>query len=207
MREASVPAQPPPMVDDSILSRIVANISIPASELGVAPPPSRAPVPEAGTTQTLDEAAQLAERNAAAEEARKQRLADRKAQADAKAAAAKKAADAKAFAEKKAAAAKAAEEKKAERANAARIWVQVAGGANDDDLARAWKDAQRKSTSLAGRKGYSTPLRATNRVVTGPFKTDAEAQAFVNRLGREGVSAFTFTSAAGQKVSPLGGQK
>lgn len=194
------------MVDDSILARIVANISIPASELGVAPPPSHTPV-AAGSSQTLDEAAALAERSAAAEEARKQRAAEKRAAADAKAAAAKKAADAKALADKKAAAAKAAEEKKAARAEPARVWVQVAGGANEGDLEKAWKSAQGKSASLAARKGYSTPLRATNRVVTGPFKTQKEAQDFVNKLRGEGISAFTFTSTAGQKVSRLGAGK
>ena len=58
--------------------------------------------------------------------------------------------------------------------------------------------------AFAGRKGYTTPLRATNRVLTGPFKTDAEARAYVNQLARKGVSAFSFTSDAGQKVSRLG---
>jgi SPOR domain len=60
-----------------------------------------------------------------------------------------------------------------------------------------------KASALSGRQGYSTPLRATNRVVTGPFKTNEEAQAFVNTLGKQGVSAFTFTSMAGQKVTRL----
>ena len=57
--------------------------------------------------------------------------------------------------------------------------------------------------ALAGRQGWTTPLRATNRVLAGPFKTDAEARAFVNQLGKSGVSAFAFTSDAGQKVERL----
>ncbi|WP_298089480.1 SPOR domain-containing protein [uncultured Sphingomonas sp.] len=131
--------------------------------------------------------------------------------AEKKAAAAKAAAEKKAVAEKKAAAEKkalaakeAAEEKKLARANPARIWVQVAGGANANDLPKAWSATKSKAASaFAGKQGYSTPLRATNRVLTGPFKTDAEARAFVNTLSKQGVSAFTFTSDAGQVVTKL----
>ena len=124
------------------------------------------------------------------------RAADRKAVADKKAAA-----------EKKELADKAAAEKKAARGQPARIWVQVAGGANEGDLGKAWKNVQAKTPALKGKSGYATPLRATNRVLTGPFKTDAEARAFVNQLGRQGVSAFSFTSEAGQKVEKLGTEK
>jgi hypothetical protein len=55
----------------------------------------------------------------------------------------------------------------------------------------------------ARRAAYTTPLRATNRVLAGPFKTDAEARKFVNQLAKKGVSAFTFTSNKGQTVSKL----
>ncbi len=264
----------PPRVEseDTILARIVANISIPASELGVAPMPGAAPQP--GSPTTIDEAALAAERNAAAVErrrereataaaesraraaaptktataqtepaaakeraddatpsrsrraiARKEQLAqadadeapatkrrgarasDRKAEADEpkltpKQAAAKAKADAKALADAKAAAA----EKKAARAEPERYWVQVAGGATQGDLAKAWKNVRAKSSLLANRAGYTTPLRATNRVVTGPFKTQDEAQAMVNKLSKDGVSAFTFASEAGQKMTKLGGK-
>ena len=58
-------------------------------------------------------------------------------------------------------------------------------------------------TAFRGRQGYTVPLRTTNRVLTGPFKTDAEARAYVNQLAKSGVSAFTVKSEAGQKVSRL----
>ena len=271
-----------PRVDngDTILARIVANISIPASELGVAPMPGAAPQP--GSTASIDEAALAAERNAAAIERRREREAtaaaesrtraaaptkaalaqndaaagpkdqsdeatppksrrastrkEQLAQADAddapatkrrgartadkkdapdepkltpRQAAAKAKADAKALADAKAAAAEkkaAAAEKKAARAEPERYWVQVAGGATQGDLAKAWKNVRAKSSLLANRAGYTTPLRATNRVVTGPFKTQDEAQAMVNKLSKDGVSAFTFTSEAGQKMTKLGGK-
>lgn len=86
-----------------------------------------------------------------------------------------------------------------------RFWVQVAGGARESDLPKAWAAARaRAPEAFRGRHGFSTPLRATNRVLTGPFKTAAEAQAFVNLLARQGVSGFVFQSVKGQKVDKLG---
>lgn len=268
---------------DDILSRIVAGISIPAAELGVAP--VTAPVQVASGSGSLDAAAARAARNPIVAE-RRERLAStrpatrlpeqgadraaRRVAADAgtdsktdtgragrsqtdigragrrgtratdesraDTASAAKSKDAKssrgkslpgadvdadrdvmgksgrrtaaetrlaASKERAAAKEKDSVEKKAARSEAPRIWVQVAGGANADDLPKAWAAARSKAPALAGRQAYSTPLRATNRVVTGPFKTEAEARAVVNQLSKQGVSAFTFTSTAGQKVTPL----
>ena len=89
----------------------------------------------------------------------------------------------------------------------ARVWVQVAGGANESDLRKAWAALQSKAPDLfRGRQGWSTPLRATNRVLTGPFKSSDEAQDFVNRMAKAGLSGFVFTSAKGQKVDRLSGK-
>lgn len=202
---------------DSVLARIVAGLSIPASELGVVEPARAAPatVPPADTAaRVLAEAKAKEERDAAAERAlaaqavADKRVADRKAAADKKALAAKKLADEKKAADAKAAAEErkaAAEEKRLARANPARIWVQVAGGANENDLAKAYSAVKAKAPAVFGsRSAWTTPLRATNRVLVGPFKTDAEARSFVNQLKKEGVSTFTFTSDAGQVVSRLG---
>jgi tetratricopeptide (TPR) repeat protein len=85
-----------------------------------------------------------------------------------------------------------------------RIWVQVAGGANEDMLPGAWRQLVKKApAAFRGRTAWSTPLRATNRLLAGPFKTAAEAQTFVNQLKKEGMSAFVFTSEAGQKITKL----
>ncbi|MEG3093428.1 SPOR domain-containing protein [Sphingomonas sp. PB1R3] len=209
--------------EDSILARIVANLSIPASELGVEGPDRPALVAAAtpiasGPQRVLAEARAKTDRDrearekaaetvepAAPREPKAPTAAERKAAA-AKLAAEKKAAAAKkAEAEKKALAAKeAAEEKKLARANPARIWVQVAGGANEDDLPKAWNAAKSKAPEMfAAHKGYKMPLRNTHRVLTGPFKTDAEARAFVNQLAKKGVSAFPVSSEAGQSVVRL----
>lgn len=114
---------------------------------------------------------------------------------------------ARAFEARKLAAAKPGAKKEPKSAEPARIWVQVSSGANEGDLDKAW-DKVRKDAPVAmrGRSGWMTPWRATNRVLAGPFKSDAEARGFVNALGKEGVSAFSFTSEAGQKVSRLGGK-
>ncbi|QXT36789.1 SPOR domain-containing protein [Sphingomonas sanguinis] len=204
--------------EDSVLARIVANLSIPASELGVEGPERPAAI--AATTPVSNGAQRVvAEARAKTERDRQAREKTEEAEAAPRAptAAEKKAAAAKAAAEKKAAAAKKAEaekkalaakeeaeEKKRARANPERIWVQVAGGANEDDLPKAWAATKAKAPELfAARKGYKTPIRATHRVLTGPFKTDAEARAFVNQLARKGVSAFPVTSDAGQAVTRL----
>ena len=205
---APTPSEPPlPKAlahtsNDSILARIIAGLSIPASELGVAPMPGAAAV----ETNVVAEAKAKEERDAAAEKALAQKAAaeqlaaKKKVAADRKALAAKKIVD-----DKKAADAKAAaEEKKAARTNPARIWVQVSGGANEGDLPKAWAAVKAKApAAFAGKSGWSTPLRATNRVLAGPFKTSDAAQDFVNDLRKEGVSAFTFTSDAGQAVTKL----
>ena len=205
--------------EDSVLARIVANLSIPASELGVEGPERPAVIAantpvSSGAQRVVAEARGKAERDREAREKaaevadvapRAPTAAERKAAA-AKVAAEKKALAAKkAEAEKKALAAKEeAEEKKRARANPERIWVQVAGGANEDDLPKAWAATRAKAPELfAARKGYKTPFRATHRVLTGPFKTDAEARAFVNQLAKKGVSAFPVTSDAGQAVTRL----
>lgn len=214
--------------EDSILARIVAGLSIPASELGVEPMARAAvatPAPVAGAAQdgarVVAEAQAKAERDAAAAKAAAEtlaatRLADAKAAraklaADKKVAERKALADRKLLAEKKAAAEKkaiadkeAAEEKRIARANPERIWVQVSTGGTEGDLPKAWKGVKAKAPDVIGsRAGWTTPWRATNRVLAGPFKTAAEARTFVNALAKEGVSTFAFTSDVGQVITKL----
>ena len=209
--------------EDSILARIVAGLSIPASELDVAPmhpapvvTPAAIPVSD-DSERVLAEAKAKTERDAAAKAIAAKTLAadklaaDKKAALDKKAAAKKAIADKKALAEKKAAAAEklaadkaAAEEKRIARANPARTWVQVSTGATEGDLPKAWKKAKAKAPTVFGaRGGWTAPWKATNRVLAGPFKTDAEARTFVNQLAKEGVPTFTFTSDPGEIITKL----
>ena len=215
---AAIPPRAVASSEDSILARIVAGLSIPASELGVAPmhpapvvTQAAVPMPD-DAERVLAEAKAKTERDAAAKKiAAEQLAADKKAALDKKAAARKAIADKKALAEKKAAAAEklaadkaAAEEKRIARANPARTWVQVSTGATEGDLPKAWKKAKAKAPTVFGsRGGWTAPWKATNRVLAGPFKTDAEARTFVNQLAKEGVSTFTFTSDPGEIITKL----
>ncbi len=215
---AALPPRAVVASEDSILARIVAGLSIPASELDVAPMRpapvvTQAAVPVSDNAErVLAEAKAKLQRDAAAKKiAAEQLAADKKAALDKKAAARKAIADKKALAEKKAAAAEklaadkaAAEEKRIARANPERIWVQVSTGATEGDLPKAWKGVKAKAPAVVGsRGGWTTPWKATNRVLAGPFKTDAEARTFVNQLAKEGVSTFSFTSEPGQVITKL----
>lgn len=179
---------------DDILAKIVANLSIPASELGI-----EKTVPGTRTSRAAAKLATAKPGGEVAPATGKKEPVDRKAEAR------RLLAEKKAAADKKELAARQAAEKKAARNEPSRIWVQVAGGANEGDLGKAWSTVRTKAPDvLAGRKGYTAKLRATNRVLTGPFKSDAEARDYVGKLRKNGISAFAFTSDAGEKVSRLG---
>jgi hypothetical protein len=85
-----------------------------------------------------------------------------------------------------------------------RHWVQVAGTADKSGLAREFARIRGKAPKLlAGKMAWTTPLRFTNRLLVGPFKNDGEAQAFVNELAKAELTAFTWTSPAGQEIVKL----
>lgn len=208
---AAPPApKPAPMrSEESILASILSDIKVPPSELeGSAVEPAVVPDPVPDPALVAHAAAEhaLADRKAADQKAADaKKLADKKA-ADKKLAdgklADRKLADAKALADRKA-----AEEKKKhdpKLLEPSRIWVQVAGGATAHDLAKEWMRVRGKAAAaFKGKQGWTTPLRATNRVLTGPFAGEDEAQDFVNAVAKAGISAFVFTSVAGQKIEKL----
>ncbi len=187
---ASARARPQPIAsEDSILARIVAGIGVPAEELGVAPVKS-AKVETEKAREIVVEAPSKQPPAIDKKAAAKKALAD-------KAAAEKKLED-KRLAQEKLAKAKAL------KAAPARAWVQVAGGANVRDLPKAWAKLRDKVPAMfKGRSAYSTPLRFTNRLLTGPFKNEDEAQNFVNQIAKSGLTGFVFTSEPGQKVDKL----
>lgn len=89
-------------------------------------------------------------------------------------------------------------------ANPSRHWVQVAGGANRAALGIGFATIRDRAPELLrNRTPYTTPLRATNRILVGPFRTPAEAQAFVNQLAARNVPAFAWTSEAGQEIARI----
>lgn len=101
----------------------------------------------------------------------------------------------------------AAEKDKASQApGGERYWVQVASGANKADLGRAWEKTKARAPKLLnGRTTYTSPWKASNRLLVGPFKTDEEAQGFVNTLGKAGMGGMQFTSRGKTKVERLSG--
>lgn len=110
------------------------------------------------------------------------------------------------------AAAKTAETKKAAAKKSAvvvpkepsRIWVQVAGGADAKSLPREFTRLKTKAPKLfAGKSAWTTPLRATNRLLVGPFASEKQAREFVNLLSKADLSGFSWTSPAGQEIKKL----
>lgn len=181
--QASTPATAPARVS---LSAIIAEIQVPPQELA----PSQDAVDITKIKPAVPKPA-----GPSPEELRK---AEDLKRAEAKKAEAKKA-------EAKKAEAKKAEAKKAAPKHPKRYWVQVAGGANRGDLAKEWKRLVGVApAAFKGRQGWWTPLNATNRLLTGPFASDKEAQAFVNMLAKQKLSGFSFTSSEGQEVTKLG---
>ncbi|HEV2865115.1 MAG TPA: SPOR domain-containing protein [Allosphingosinicella sp.] len=89
-------------------------------------------------------------------------------------------------------------------AHPSRHWVQIAGGADRSALPREFARLRAQAPELANRTAWTTPLNATNRLLVGPFASAREAQQFVNQLSQHGVSAFAWTSPAGQEIERLG---
>ena len=84
------------------------------------------------------------------------------------------------------------------------MWVQVATGKDLKALAFDWRRFGKKAPELlAKRDGYTAKWGESRRLVTGPFDSEKAASKFVNELKKAGVDSFTFTSDAGEEVTPL----
>ncbi|KPL69697.1 hypothetical protein SZ64_17305 [Erythrobacter sp. SG61-1L] len=125
---------------------------------------------------------------------------DKKAEAEK----AKAEADKKAEAERKKIEAEKKAEAKKKAANPSRVWVQVGTGQNRSAIAFTWRKLQKEQSKLFGsRKGYVAQWGRTNRLLTGPFGSAKEANAFIAKLKAEGIDCFVFTSSAGEEVEPV----
>jgi Flp pilus assembly protein TadD len=95
-----------------------------------------------------------------------------------------------------------AQARAARPANPSRHWVQIATVPDKAGLAGEFARLRgRASEPLNGRTIYTAPYgRSSNRLLVGPFDTPRAAQEFVNRLGQSNVSAFAWTSEAGQEI-------
>lgn len=175
---AAVPAPAPATAAPlASLADIVGSIEIPAEELS-----------RPDNAIGADTLAKLLEDKRKAEAAE-----DAKREKEAAAAKVKAEADAKAKAE--------AAEKKA---NPARIWVQVATGANAKALATDFGKFAKKSPALfKGKSGATAEWGKTRRLLVGPFKDRKAAQDWLGDYKKAGGDGFLFNSEAGQSVDPI----
>jgi hypothetical protein len=209
-----MPAPSTPVVVETAAppNRVVVEGTLPAA--GAPPPPEPAkPAPPAKPENRLGSILDGIETEAESAAAplptqaqlRAQRLAaQRKAEAEAKSKSDK---DAELKAEKEAAAKKAEEEAAKIKANPARIWVQIATGSNRSGLPVTLRKVREDAPKAMGdRGGWFVPFKATFRLLVGPVKSAGEARTLVTALSKEGVSATTWSSEAGQEVLRLGGR-
>lgn len=113
----------------------------------------------------------------------------------------KEAAAAKAKAE---ADAKAKEEAAQKKANPARLWVQIATGANEKALAFDFNRFAKKSPDIfKGKAGATAEWGRTRRLLVGPFADRKAAQDWLASYKKAGGDGFLFNSEAGQTVDPV----
>jgi hypothetical protein len=86
-----------------------------------------------------------------------------------------------------------------------RIWVQLGIGQRLPALAQEWKRKEKVAPALfKGRKPYSARLNQTNRLLTGPFASQKEAQKFIEALDKAGLDGpYIWTSPTGEVVDDL----
>jgi Flp pilus assembly protein TadD len=94
--------------------------------------------------------------------------------------------------------------RKAEPKLAARHWVQLGIGEDQEALPGEFARLRGKAGKLlAARAAWTAPMGETNRLLIGPFESKEDAQDFVNALAEKKLRAFAWTSAAGEKVAKL----
>jgi tetratricopeptide (TPR) repeat protein len=84
-----------------------------------------------------------------------------------------------------------------------RHWVQVANGDRSAFAFQFGRLRQSAPALLRTRPAYWARNGGSARLLVGPFATATEARAFVNQLSRQDVSAFPWTSEAGEEVARL----
>ena len=86
-----------------------------------------------------------------------------------------------------------------------RIWVQLATGRDKAALGYDFRRISREAeTAFKSRRAFVSNWGQTNRLLTGPFDSEAAANAFLGQLRRADVNgAFVWTSPTGQVVDAL----
>ncbi|WP_338501169.1 SPOR domain-containing protein [Sphingomonas kaistensis] len=89
-------------------------------------------------------------------------------------------------------------------ASASRIYVQLAGGANADQMNREYDRIRKAKPALfKARTPMVSAVKGWSRLVVGPFKDSDAAQDFVNDLHGAKLSGFVWNAPAGLKLDKL----
>jgi hypothetical protein len=100
--------------------------------------------------------------------------------------------------------AKAKEEAAKKKANPARIWVQIATGANLKALAFDYnRFAKRNAALFKGKSGSTAEWGQTRRLLVGPFANRKAAQDWLGDYKKAEGDGFLFDSEIGEIVEPL----
>ena len=159
------------------LAQIIGSIEIPAEELSR---PDNAI--GADTLARLLEDKRKAEAAEAAKREKEEAAAKAKADADAKA----------------------KEEAAKKKANPARLWVQIATGANLKALAFDYnRFAKRNAALFKGKSGSTAEWGQTRRLLVGPFANRKAAQDWLGDYKKAEGDGFLFDSEAGETVDPI----
>ena len=85
--------------------------------------------------------------------------------------------------------------------------MQIGVGRDKAALGFDWrKHGKAQADLFKSRKPWTTPWGQTNRLLAGPFETQAAAQAFLKEVRKKAADAFIWTSPAGQAVDALAGK-
>ena len=85
-----------------------------------------------------------------------------------------------------------------------RHWVQLAGGAKSERMPFEYQRIKAKKPALfAKRTAHIAELKGWTRLLVGPFKTEEEAQDYVNQLAKADIDGFSWTSPTGQTIEKL----
>ena len=86
-----------------------------------------------------------------------------------------------------------------------KIWLQLASGRDAQALPEQFRRIKNRNRDLLeGISGYVVETAERSRLLIGPFKDKSDADLFADTLATERVSAFSWTSPAGQAVRKLG---
>lgn len=92
-------------------------------------------------------------------------------------------------------------------AHPSRIWIQVGTGRDIKALGFTWRALVKDNPELfRGKSAWTSDWGRTNRLLAGPFPTEAAAETFLARLKKNGLDAFLWLSPAGQVVDDLPGK-